>query len=106
MRLKSSIWIAAYLRRCTAGGAYGAVSKRGHESAGAVFLEVLHRDGADLYAPTFAEEGRRFERIMQGASPIEVVDRVEKERAFDRDLWVVTVEDREGRSFLTSDEHG
>ncbi|MEP6838647.1 MAG: DUF1491 family protein, partial [Bradyrhizobium sp.] len=29
MRLKSSIWVAAYLRRCQTEGIFGAVRKRG-----------------------------------------------------------------------------
>ena len=37
MRLKSSIWVAAYLRRCQTEGVFGAVRRRGAEEAGAVF---------------------------------------------------------------------
>jgi hypothetical protein len=52
MRLKSSIWVAAYLRRCQTEGVFGAVRKRGAEEAGAVFVKVALLDGnAMLYAP-------------------------------------------------------
>src|ERR1700744_4218103 len=37
MRLKSSIWVAAYLRRCQTEGVFGAVRRRGAEEAGAGF---------------------------------------------------------------------
>ena len=40
MRLKSSIWVAAYLRRCQTEGIFGAVRRRGAEEAGAVFVKV------------------------------------------------------------------
>ncbi len=39
-RLKSSIWVAAYLRRCQTEGIFGAVRKRGAEEAGAVFVKI------------------------------------------------------------------
>ena len=45
MRLKSSIWVAAYLRRCQTEGIFGAVRKRGAEEAGAVFVKVALLDG-------------------------------------------------------------
>jgi hypothetical protein len=52
MRLKSSIWVAAYLRRCQTEGIFGAVRKRGAEEAGAVFVKVATLDGnATLYGP-------------------------------------------------------
>jgi len=38
MRLKSAIWVAAYLRRCQTAGVFGAVRRRGAEKAGAVFV--------------------------------------------------------------------
>lgn len=106
MRLKSAIWVSAYLRRCAAAGAYGAITHRGDDSAGAIFVEVLHDGGVDLYGPCLTEEGRRFERLMEDAAPMDVVDRLDRERRFDTDLWVVTIEDRKGRSFLAADEHG
>ena len=40
MRLKSSIWVAAYLRRCQTEGVFGAVRRRGAEEAGAVFVKL------------------------------------------------------------------
>ena len=54
MRLKSSIWVAAYLRRCQTEGVFGAVRKRGAEEAGAVFVKVAMLDGnARLNLATF-----------------------------------------------------
>src|SRR5437764_9688284 len=52
MRLKSSIWVAAYLRRCQTEGVFGAVRRRGAEEAGAVFVKVATLAGnAMLYVP-------------------------------------------------------
>jgi hypothetical protein len=44
-RLKSSIWVAVYLRRCQTEGVFGAVRRRGAEEAGAVFVKLALLDG-------------------------------------------------------------
>lgn len=60
----------------------------------------------DLYAPApqtaFGDEsdGRLFQRVLRGASAPDIAARLERERRFDSDLWVVAIEDRDGRSFL------
>jgi hypothetical protein len=109
MRLKSSIWVAAYLRRCQTEGIFGAVRKRGAEEAGAVFVKVALLDGnAMLYAPapqTVYDESRPAERLFVSASlqPVpeqSVEERLAKELRFDPDVWIVETEDRAGRHFL------
>ena len=109
MRLKSSIWVAAYLRRCQTEGIFGAVRKRGAEEAGAVFVKVALLDGnAMLYAPapqTVYDESRPAERLFAPASPQpvpeqSVEERLAKELRFDPDAWIVETEDKAGRHFL------
>jgi hypothetical protein len=109
MRLKSSIWVAAYLRRCQTEGIFGAVRRRGAEEAGAVFVKVALLDGnAMLYAPapqTVYDESRPIERIFATTSPqpvpeASVEERLAKEVRFDPDVWIVETEDRAGRHFL------
>ena len=84
MRLKSSIWVAAYLRRCQTEGIFGAVRKRGAEEAGAVFVKVALLDGnAMLYAPapqTVYDESRPAERLFAPASPQPVPEQSVEER--------------------------
>lgn len=110
MRLKSAIWVAAYVRRCHLEGAYAVVRRRGAEEAGAVFVKISRLDGtAALYGPApqsaFDEArpgDRRFVSCMAtGFAPdADVERRLERERDFDSDLWIVEVEDRSGRHFL------
>ncbi|MCX7349335.1 MAG: DUF1491 family protein, partial [Alphaproteobacteria bacterium] len=45
MRLKSAIWVSAFLRRCMVEGIFGAVVRKGSEEAGAVHVIVNHLDG-------------------------------------------------------------
>ncbi|WP_157956244.1 DUF1491 family protein [Acuticoccus yangtzensis] len=99
------MWVDAYIRRCRTAGAFVSISRRGDDSAGAIFIECLHGDGVDLYGPRMREDGGRgFERIMEAVPGFQVAERIEREARFDGDLWLVTVEDREGRVFLMDDE--
>lgn len=109
MRLKSAIWVAAYLRRCQSEGIFGAVRRRGAEEAGAVFVKVALLDGtAMLYMPapqTAYDESRPFERVFVPLTPTPapeqlVEDRLVKEIRFDSDVWIVETEDKAGRHFL------
>ena len=109
MRLKSSIWVAAYLRRCQTEGVFGAVRRRGADEAGAVFVKVATLDGnAMLYAPapqTVYDDSRPIERIFMPMSPqpvpeTSVEERLVREIKFDPDAWIVETEDRAGRHFL------
>jgi hypothetical protein len=110
MRLKSSIWVAAYLRRCQVEGAPAALRRRGAEEAGAIFVKVSRLDGtADLYGPapqSVFDEARPSERAFSPALkglPLpesEVEGYLVRQLRFDPDLWIVEVEDRGGRPFL------
>ena len=109
MRLKSNIWVSAYLRRCQTEGVFGAVRRRGAEEAGAVFVKVALLDGnAMLYVPApqaVYDDSRPIERFFIPISkePIQetaVEDRLQKEIRFDPDAWIVETEDRAGRHFL------
>ena len=111
MRLKSGIWVAAYLRRCQIEGAYAAVRRRGAEEAGAVFIIVNRRDGtATLYGPapqSAFDEAQPIERfftaVLGGSAPVqeaEIEARLAREQRFDPDIWIVEIENRSGRHFL------
>jgi hypothetical protein len=111
MRLKSGIWVAAYLRRCHTEGAFAAVRRRGAEEAGAVFIIVNRLDGtATLYGPApqsafdAAQPAERiFTAVLGASTPVPEADveaRLAREMRFDPDIWIVEVEDRGGRHFL------
>lgn len=111
MRLKSGIWVAAYMRRCQVEGAFAAVRRRGAEEAGAVFIIVNRLDGsATLYGPApqsaFDEaqpSERMFSAVLGGAPPVPEADieaRLARETRYDPDIWIVEIEDRAGRHFL------
>jgi hypothetical protein len=108
-RLKSSIWVAGYLRRCQSAGVFGAVRRRGAEEAGAVLVKVALMDGtAMLYVPapqTAYDDSRPIERVFTPSPPQAVGEqtieaRLAKEIGFDPDVWIVEIEDKAGRHFL------
>jgi len=109
MRIKSSIWVAAYLRRCQTQNIFGVVRRRGAEEAGAIFVKLALLDGnALLFMPapqTAYEESRPTDRVFAQSTSAPVAeqaveDRLAKEMRFDSDIWIVEIEDREGRHFL------
>ena len=110
MRLKSAIWVSAYLRRCAAEGAYAVVRRRGAEEAGAVFVRIDRLDGtSDLFGPapqTAFDEAHPVDRAFaqslkqRPASNEDVESYLARQLRFDPDLWIVEVEDRAGRNFL------
>lgn len=108
MRLKSEIWVKAYLRRCAVNGASGVVARHGDDDAGAIFIKVIRQDMlAAVYSPAPAglddvDVGRRWvSRFDDGFVPESEAEALLKREAnFDRDLWIIEIEDREGRSFL------
>jgi hypothetical protein len=111
MRLKSAIWVAAYLRRCNIEGAFAAVRRRGAEEAGAVFIKINRLDGtAILYGPapqSAFDEARPADRafvpvlgIPQPVAESDIEAYLVREIRFDPDVWIIEIEDRDGRHFL------
>ena len=110
MRLKSAIWVAAYIRRCHIEGAFAAVRRRGAEEAGAIFVKLNRLDGtAELFGPapqSMFDEARPADRLFSrcvGDQPVleaKVEERLARELRFDPDVWIIEVEDRSGRHFL------
>jgi hypothetical protein len=110
MRLKSGMWVAAYVRRCFVEGMFAAVRRRGAEEAGAIFIKVDRLDGtADVYAPApqaaLADDpstDRAFSAALKTmpAPDADVEAYLARQIRFDPDVWIIETEDRGGRHFL------
>lgn len=111
-RLRSDIWVDAYRRRVETAGGYVTIRQRGAAEAGAIFLIVSNREGGSrLFGPapqSLYDEGatsRRFIALNDTDwDGLQVQAMLEKQKRFDPDLWLVDVDDREGRHFLLDDE--
>ena len=107
MRLKSEIWVSAFLRQGQVMGRYGAVIRKGAPEAGAVYVIVNHLDGTlHLFGPapgsSFDATGER-RWILELPFPADqaAVDRLLARRsASDPDIWIVEIEDRHGTAGL------
>lgn len=109
MRLKSEIWVSAYLRRCQAEAVPVVIVRRGDAAAGAIFISVDRLDGTVcLYGPAPAGlEGGDTDRswicCLDAVSSPESSIYLARQLEFDPDLWIIEVEDRAGRHFLGDD---
>ncbi len=103
--LKSAFWVGALTRRAQSGGASAYVARRGDPDAGVVIVKIARLDGtADVYLPSRDMEGARAWRRGNGAAPVAEAEAdaiVRRETDYDPDCWVVEIEDRQGRHFLT-----
>lgn len=101
-RLASGFWVAAYLRRLDMAGIPAFVTARGDENAGAVLVKLALLDGtARLFERGFdLESGAQVWRLRAEGAEREIDAAITRDRTRDRDLWVVEVEDRQGRSLL------
>ncbi|WP_225026258.1 DUF1491 family protein [Xinfangfangia pollutisoli] len=105
-RLASGLWVAAYLARLQAAAIPAYVTARGDDTAGAVVVKLATLDGqarAFERQTDFATGGRRWTVLAEGAEP-EVDAVLRRGRARDPDLWLIEIEDRQGRTLL--DEPG
>lgn len=108
MRLKSKIWVQAYLRRCQVAGCFAAVVFHGDDDAGSIYIRVNHLDGkSTLYSPAptgFSENssGRSWMSALQNspAVDVDVESYMSQVRERDSDVWLIEVEDTDGRNFL------
>ncbi len=108
MRLKAEIWAKAYLRSCAAAGVMAVVVRHGDDDAGAIFIKVNRLDGtARLFGPAPAgfdtgQLERQWVPHLDGpeTSEADIDAYLARQLDFDSDLWILELEDRQGRHFL------
>jgi hypothetical protein len=106
LKFSTDIWVAALIRRAELGGGYAVVVRKGDARAGSVLVKVINRtdNSVRLYAEATRADGETiWMRPSRAETEAELDAYVERARRIDPDLWVVEVEDRQGRSFLTED---
>jgi|ERR1051326_4644011 hypothetical protein len=102
LRLKSSIYVQALIRRCETAGASAYLVRRGSEEAGAVFLKLNRLDGTlTVMSPARRGDERVWMRPLgDAADENRVAEYFAKQIRIDPDIWIVEIEDRQGRSFV------
>jgi hypothetical protein len=105
-RVKTEIRVSAHVRIAQAAGAFATIVRRGDPDAGAVAVKLYIGPGAvRLYTQSRDLDGAHIwrEPFGEDVSP-DLESKIDawlaKEAKIDPDLWVVEIEDREGRAFL------
>ena len=102
-RLKAGIFVRALIRRAEVAGAAAFVVRKGAEEAGAILLRISRLDGHSCVL----SQARRGEGELVWVKPLgdaadedAVAKYFTRQTRFDPDLWIVEIEDREGRAFV------
>ncbi len=101
-RLTAEFWVHAYLARLRLHEIPAFVVTHGDDTAGAVLVKLNTLDGqATAFQRSFdlLSGDRKWVELSSGAET-EVDAAIQRQRSFDPDLWVIEVEDRQGRHLL------
>lgn len=100
-RLSTDFWVGAYRARLAAADIPCYLTFRGDATAGAVLVKLATLDGAaKLYGRAYGPDGARVWALLAEGAEAEVDAAARRQRDFDPDLWLVEIEDRQGRTLL------
>ncbi len=104
-RLASGIWVSAYLTRLRLADIPAYVTAKGDAEAGAVVVKVALLDGTARAYERRSDlmSGTRAWMLLADAAETEVDALLARARSRDPDLWVIELEDRQGRTLLDQD---
>lgn len=104
-RLKTDLWVRAYLKRLELSNIPAYVTRRGQPDLGNVMVKCATLDGqARLWArQTNLMTGASGWQVLAEGAEAEVDASAKKQRSFDPDLWLIEIESREGRTLLDED---
>lgn len=104
-RLASGLWVSAYLTRLRLADIPAYVTARGDAEAGAVVVKVALLDGSARAYERRSDllSGRRAWILLAEGGEVDVDAQLSRSRQRDPDLWVIELEDRQGRTLLDED---
>jgi hypothetical protein len=103
VQLDTSIWVYALIRRASLGGAFATVGRKGDSRGGAVLVKVLNRRAGEvkLLAEATRGDGERvWMQPIVSNTEADLDAYIERAIRIDPDVWVVEIDDPEGRHFL------
>ncbi|MFN3536047.1 MAG: DUF1491 family protein [Brevundimonas sp.] len=109
MLIASDVWVSALIRRAELSGAFATVVRKGDARAGSVIVKAYDTSErkARLYTEAFGQDGDRlWIQPVSSDHEHELDAFIQKQVGYDPDLWVVEVEDRQGRHFITETVQG
>ncbi len=103
-RLKAEIWVKAHIRLCWTKEVIAVVARRGDEMAGTVLIKLnTLTAGCSVLQLAPSLDGSRTWLRATGSELVAEADAdayIDRQVNVDPDLWVLEIEDREGRHFL------
>ena len=109
MLLSSDLWVSALIRRAELEGAYATVVRKGDDRAGSIIVKAYDTATrtAKLYTEDLGNDGEPlWIQPVTSDSEAELDAYIARQRGYDPDLWVVEIEDRQGRHFITEKVQG
>ncbi len=108
-RLKTEIWVKAYIRLVQIGGGFATIRCHGDDDAGIIFLCINGLTGKAGVLTTMTHmNNERAWRVL--AAPATQIDDIEamlmREHKRDPDCWIIDVEDKQFRHFLSEPVDG
>jgi hypothetical protein len=104
-RLAANVWVSAYLTRLRLADIPAYVTAKGDAEAGAVVVKVAILDGTARAYERRSDllSGARVWMLFAEGAEAEVDAQLVRARGRDPDLWVIELEDRQGRTLLDQD---
>ena len=104
MELSSDIWVYALVRRAELAGAFAMILRKGDARGGAVLVKTVDRKTgvAQLWSEAIRAEGRPiWMQPKPDAAEADLDAYIERAARIDPDIWVVEIEDADGKRFFT-----
>ena len=104
-RLAAGVWVSAYLTRLRLADIAAYVTAKGDAEAGAVVVKVALLDGSARVYERRSDlmSGARAWLLLAEGPEVEIDALVTRTKGRDPDLWVIELEDRQGRTLLDQD---
>lgn len=103
-RLRTRLWVQAQIRLCDISSIAVTIPRKGDPDAGSIILKLDRLNGEiELYTQSRTRDGDPAWLRAGGTGPIseaEAGDYIRRQIDFDPDLWVVEIEDPDGRYAL------
>ncbi len=103
MLLSADFWVSALLRRVEQAGSFAYIARKGDARYGSVLVKVMNQRTRDVYVLREASKGEEtvWMKPVDSLTEVDLDAYIARQTRYDPDLWVVEIEDVEGRHFLT-----
>ncbi|MEQ8322135.1 MAG: DUF1491 family protein [Rhodospirillales bacterium] len=100
-RVKASVWVSAQIRTCGLLTLPAVVRRRGDPDAGSILIRLDRLDGTSIVMSQSRDaEGRQVWLMRNDALPMpdpDVEEYLQRRIKSDPDIWILEIEDRDGR---------